>query len=119
MTSPPDLKPDVKPRPNRSALLSEAALLVGSRWARGWCEEMSRTGRAVEGGWPGTLPEARMRVAEYFRIECARRHLSELDPAELALATRSAYEQAKRDWLRMTRESQQSSLRDSTPPAKK
>lgn len=96
--------PDVKPRPSRSALLAEAAALIGARWARGWCEEMQQTGRAVEGGWPGTLPEARMRVAEYFRVECARQHWSELDPAELVLATRWAYEQAKRDWFRVTRE---------------
>ena len=96
--------PEDKPRPNRSAFLSEGATLIGTRWARGWCEEMRRTGRAVEGGWPGTLPEARMRVAEYFRVEFARQHWSELDAAELALATRCAYEQAKRDWFRVTRE---------------
>ena len=96
--------PDDKPRPNRSAMLSEAAALIGARWARGWCEEMTRTGRAVEGGWPGTLPEARMRVAEYFRVECARQRWSDLDTAELVLATRWTYEQAKRDWFRVTRE---------------
>jgi hypothetical protein len=101
--------PDDKPRPNRSALLCEAAAHIGARWAQAWCEEMERTGRAVEGGWPGTLPEARMRVAEYFRVECARQRWSELDAAELMLATRSAYAQAKRDWFRVTREGVSSS----------
>ena len=84
MTSPPDLKPDVKPRPNqlRAAFGSGAA----RRFALGAC--------AVRGDEPhgprcrrrmaGTLPEARMRVAEYLRDRMCTAPSVELDPAELA-----------------------------------
>ncbi|HMJ11946.1 MAG TPA: hypothetical protein VK524_11060, partial [Polyangiaceae bacterium] len=102
----------------RTALLCDAAVLIGASWARGWCEEMSKTGRAVEGGWPGTLPEARTRVAEYFRVECARRRISELSPDELATATRSAYDQAKREWLRVTRGSMAPQSSSQAAPSK-
>jgi hypothetical protein len=90
---------------SRSALILEASLLLGSRWTRDWCEELLRTGRALEGGWPGTLPEARMRVASYLRSELTKLQMAELNADELASATRSTYEQAKREWSRVSRES--------------
>jgi len=43
-------------RPNRSdkrrTLLSEEPLLLGSLWARVWCQSMQTDGRLVVGGWP-------------------------------------------------------------------
>jgi hypothetical protein len=95
---------EMKVDASRSALILEGSLAIGSRWTRDWCEEMLRTGRAMEGGWPGTLPEARMRVASYFRSELTKLRMAELNADELAAATRSTYEQAKREWLRVSRE---------------
>jgi hypothetical protein len=90
---------------NRNTVLSEGSVLIGARWARGWCEEMIKSGRAIAGGWPGTMPEARARVAAYLRSELSQRAMLELSADELAVATRSAYQKAKLDWLRITRES--------------
>ncbi len=83
----------------RRLLLTEGALTLGTRWARFWCDEMRRDGRPISGGWPGTVPEARARVAAYFGPELARRRMAQLTADELALAARATYQKAKRDWL--------------------
>ena len=54
----------------------------------------------MAGGWPGTLPEAKARVATYFERELARLEMVQLTADELASATRIAYDKAKHDWLR-------------------
>lgn len=35
---------------------------VGLDWAQGWFERVAREQRAVAGGWPGTMSEARAQV---------------------------------------------------------
>jgi hypothetical protein len=88
------------PIPNlRSTLLSDLPLKIGAGWAEGWREEMVKQGRPIAGGWPGTIGEARARVAAYFENELRRRKLAHLTSDELAAATRAAFGQARRDWL--------------------
>ncbi|HEU5058753.1 MAG TPA: hypothetical protein VFU21_19605 [Kofleriaceae bacterium] len=80
----------------RKALLERAAHAEGSAWAAWWRVELRRQKRFQAGGWPGTLSEARIRVA--------RRVAAELGPAfgatreELEVAARSAYAIARREW---------------------
>jgi len=90
-------------RPSRSdqrqALLNDEPLLLGSSWARLWCKSMLDDGRMVVGGWPGTLAEARARIQGHLGGELARRRMPALSLEELALATHSTYQRAKKDWL--------------------
>lgn len=83
----------------RRAFLSEQATSAGERWADGWREELIKEGRAVAGGWPGTLPEARARVMAHFLPEISKRRMSALTREEIELATRLTYASAKRAWL--------------------
>jgi len=95
-------------RPSRSdqrqALLSDQPRLVGSSWAKGWCDGMQSDGRLVVGGWPGTLAEARARIQGHLGVELARRRMPALSVGELAAATSATYQQAKKDWLLAARD---------------
>jgi hypothetical protein len=88
---------------DRRALLSERPVALGAYWAKVWCEEMQREGRAIDGGWPGTLPEARARVRAVLDPELTRRKMPLLTLDELVAATRAAYEEARREWLKAVR----------------
>jgi hypothetical protein len=90
MPTPPD---------RRKTLLSDLPLKIGAGWAEGWRAEMAKEGRPIAGGWPGTLGEARARVAAHFDHELRRRKMAHLTSDELATATRAAFGQARRDWL--------------------
>lgn len=87
----------------RYAVLHESALRVGEVWAEAWREELKREGRAVEGGWPGTMPEARARVAVHLGNELSRRSWKALTTDELGVASSTTYERARRAWLAMPR----------------
>ncbi len=84
---------------DRRVMLNDGAITVGAEWAHGWREAMRREGRAIAGGWPGTLPEARARVAAYFGAELARRRMPVMTTDELQVAVAATYEKARRDWL--------------------
>jgi hypothetical protein len=82
-------------RPNSA--LECAADAAGEAWALDWSNALHGEGRAVSGGWPGTLSEARSRVAAYVakRFGVARRVSAE----ELESLTRRAYAAARKAWL--------------------
>lgn len=89
---------------DRETLVLECANRLGSNWARALCDAMLRDQREVAGGFPGTIPEARARVAAYLRDELTRRGLSPLEPSELSRAVKAAYANARRDWLNVGRD---------------
>jgi len=66
--------------------------------ARAWAESLARAfndeGRAVAGGWPGTVSEARHRVS---RCSASRPDL-QVTQDELDALTRHAYVFAKKAW---------------------
>jgi hypothetical protein len=78
---------------------SDEALAIGAAWARRWCADMQRQDRPIAGTWPGTLDEARALVKEMIHPELAASVPSTLTEDELLVATRGAYEVAKREWL--------------------
>jgi hypothetical protein len=88
---------------SRRALLGEAPRHLGASWALGWCEALRAEGREIDGGWPGTLQEARSRVRVHFDGELSRRGMPELTREELAVATAATYERARQDWLKSAR----------------
>jgi len=82
----------------RSRLLEERPALLGARWVKDVCEGAARAGRRIEGGWPGTVPEARQRVLLELTRELEAEGLAALGHGELLAATSLAYERAKREW---------------------
>jgi hypothetical protein len=81
---------------SRKELLERAAHAEGSSWASWWRVELRRQNRALAGGWPGTLSEARVRVARRIAVELGRAF--DATRQELELAARFAYGIARREW---------------------
>ena len=110
-----DVSSDVAPRPEPDATfarerharpmtatraptaLERAVDAAGQAWALDWSNVLSGEGRAVSGGWPGTLSEARGRVAACVakRVGPVRRVSAE----ELESLARRAYAAARKAWL--------------------
>lgn len=90
----------------RGKLLDEYPVTLGISWARSLKEDFLREQRAVAGGFPGTVPEARWRVARYLGAELARLRLSPLLPEETSSAVDAAYARARREWLLLARGSE-------------
>ena len=66
------------------------ALAVGEAWATETVRALRRDDREIEGAWPGTLGEARMRIRVALRAKLAPQLLEEL--------ARVAYVAARRGW---------------------
>jgi hypothetical protein len=86
-------------REARRELLREAAVRVGRRWFATWREDLMKEGRPIEGGWPGTLPEARALVAPPLASALTQKRMLAVTNEELTWATRTTYEEARRTWL--------------------
>jgi len=80
--------------PERALVLAEAAAGSGARWAQSERESLRAEGRRAEGGWPGTLSEAR----DHARVAMGEIGGS-LTYEELSWMTRAVYDSARRDWL--------------------
>jgi hypothetical protein len=85
----------------RQDILDDAARRAGGLWAMSRREELSREGRLVEGGWPGTIAEARARASDAIRVMLVERAMVSLTYAELGRAARLTYGEARRAWLGM------------------
>jgi len=82
----------------RRRIIEERPLALGVTWALDSCADVTRSGRRVEGGWPGTVPEARMRVLGALTRELAAQGFAPLSQSELSAATSSVYDRARREW---------------------
>lgn len=79
----------------RRLLVERAAADVATAWVESLIHELRSEGRAVAGGWPGTLREGR----GLLRSELATRGLQSMSFDELERAVRIAYAMARRGWL--------------------
>lgn len=86
-------------REARRNLLRETAAVVGQRWFATWREDLQREGRHIEGGWPGTMPEARALIAAPLASAFTQRRMLAVNNEELIWAARTAYDEARRAWL--------------------
>lgn len=84
---------------SRGRVLQETSEVAGASWALEYSEAVQRSGRAVEGGWPGTIPEARARVMRALPPALSARGLSPLSPREIVEASSMVNAVAKRSWL--------------------
>jgi len=80
--------------PARLRTLAEAAAESGARWAKTEREALHAEGRRAEGGWPGTLSQARNRVSG-----AVARLAAPLSYEEAAWLARTIYDCARREWL--------------------
>jgi len=83
----------------RRAALERMALATGEQWALSYRAEVRESGRAIAGGWPGTLSEARARVAGACSRTASKQRWTNVTPAELDWLAKAAYAMAKRRWL--------------------
>ena len=87
---------------SREAVLGEQPGLLGQTWATEWVQTMRSEGRRVAGGWPGTIPEARMRAQEHIDRELRVRKMPLLSHEELDQVTALVYERARNGWILAT-----------------
>jgi hypothetical protein len=85
-------------RTPREILLEEAAMQVARDWMAAYRVELAREGRAADGAWPGTLSEARVRVAEQARQVLSKQSMPAPTHGELGRVARLAYNEARRAW---------------------
>jgi hypothetical protein len=83
----------------RDRVVDAAARDAGDRWAAACRDELAKEGRLVEGGWPGTLSEARVRVASHVGHALVELAMPALTYDELGRAARLTYERARSAWL--------------------
>lgn len=103
----------VSPRDARSGKLEHAASIAAGSWARRRMDEVRAEGRAVAGGWPGTMREARGCV----RMELAREGLLPASYEEIERVARRAYTRARDVWLASaTRDEEEEPPRPSEVP---
>jgi hypothetical protein len=88
---------------DRAKLLRHYATTLGVSWARSLSDATLKAQRVLAGGFPGTVPEARWRVASALGAELARLELSPLQPDEASSAVRATYTGARREWLLLAR----------------
>jgi hypothetical protein len=88
---------------DRRLVHERAPAAVGVQWAELVCERLRNQGRAVAGGWPGTLAEARGWVAGHLHRELEAHGCAPLQKGELEAAVNASYANAKSHWLAMER----------------
>jgi hypothetical protein len=83
---------------DRELILEQAAHGAGRSWTQACSAQLTREGRRLEGGWPGTMREARTRaVGEAGKLLAARK-MTALTHEELERLTRITWEEARRAW---------------------
>ncbi|AKV00173.1 hypothetical protein AKJ09_06836 [Labilithrix luteola] len=82
----------------RGELLEQAALDAARSWTQVVCAELAREGRRVEGGWPGTIREARARAANEGASVLGRQSMTGLTHDELERLARITHDEARRFW---------------------
>lgn len=82
----------------REALLRDQSVVIGAEWASAVCGEALLTRGSIDGGWPGTVPEARGRVSQSLGQQLSARRWPALTASELATAASAVYGHARRTW---------------------
>jgi hypothetical protein len=82
---------------DRWRVLERLATDEGLAWAARSCEELRQQGRTIAGGWPGTVSQARLRIAVCMmsRVEPG----PALTSADIDWLARTVYLTAKAEWL--------------------
>jgi hypothetical protein len=87
----------------RKRSILEIPLGLGADWALDASRSLQLEGRRIEGGYPGTVPEARARMKRELTLELERLGFTPPTEAELVIATAAAYDRARVEWQRLGR----------------
>jgi hypothetical protein len=82
----------------RGDLIDQAALEAARSWMRAYAADLRREGRRVEGGWPGTLREARARASTEGARVLSTRSMPMLTHDEIERIARITFAEARRCW---------------------
>jgi hypothetical protein len=82
----------------RGNALREASEAIGVRWVLDYSASVEESGRRIEGGWPGTLPEARGRVLASLPQQLSQSGAAPMSAQEIIVASATASAEAKRRW---------------------
>jgi hypothetical protein len=84
----------------REIVLEQAALAAAQAWTTAFRVSLEAEGRNVEGGWPGTLSEARVRATAHVATVLDKRSMTALTYEEIGRVARITYDEARRSWTR-------------------
>ena len=84
---------------SRRALLERCAHGEGLLWAKETVAGIHAQMRAVKDGWPGTVSEARARMAGYVLPALARQGLAGATESEREQGARCLYHSARAQWI--------------------
>jgi hypothetical protein len=84
---------------SRRALLERCAQGEGLLWAKQTLAGIHAQMRSVTGGWPGTVSEARARLAGYVLPALVRQGLVGATASEREQAVRCLYHSARAQWI--------------------
>jgi hypothetical protein len=82
----------------RQTLLVATAAEIGRRLFALQRDELRREGRALAGGWPGTIREARALAVTLLAPAFAQNRMSAPTTDEVGWAMHTAYDEARRAW---------------------
>jgi hypothetical protein len=92
------------PPENRAIILERAAVDAAQTWTDACFAALAQEGRRIDGGWPGTMREARTRAAAEATKALQVLAMSVLTHDELDRLAQTTYEKARRAWLRSSRD---------------
>ena len=84
---------------SRHVLLERCAQGEGSLWARETLDGIHAQLRSAAGGWPGTVSEARARMARYVLPALVRQGLAGATESEREQGARCLYHSARAQWI--------------------
>ena len=86
----------------RGDVLAAFVASVAASWMEAYVRLLESEGRAVEGSWPGTMPEARMQVMRRTGQAGTDGHLA-LTAAEISECAARVYKEVQRTWRKRAR----------------
>jgi hypothetical protein len=85
-------------------LLHERAINAGQLWAQDVHAALRDQGRALDGGWPGTVSEARSKIIRELDRELGMDQVLAISHEELEVAVRTTFARARQGWLERGRQ---------------
>jgi hypothetical protein len=87
----------------RGSVLEQAAREAAHSWTLACAAQLELERRNAEGGWPGTMTEARARAFAHATTALAARSMAALTHEECARLARLTYDEARKSWSALTK----------------
>ena len=83
----------------RLKIMETEAVVAGRKWAGAWKRDIVSEGRAVAGGWPGTITQARAKVYAHIHPILRDKGMRLPSTSENEETARALYRCAREFWL--------------------